>query len=64
MVVTCSTSRPWTDGELTVLELCATSGLPALVIALKLGRDVDSVRGMAAETGVRLIGEPQPGRKR
>ncbi|MGZ0146035.1 hypothetical protein ACXJJ3_03090 [Kribbella sp. WER1] len=50
-------TEPWSAGDLTVLQRCATAGLPTVVIALKLGRCVDAVRGKAAEAGVALVGE-------
>lgn len=55
------TARPWSAGELTVLERCATAGLPAVMIALQLGRGVDAVRGKAAETGVPLLRDSRGG---
>jgi hypothetical protein len=54
MSLTNSTADPWTTGDLTILERCASVGLPAVVIALKLGRCVSAVRVKAAEYGVRL----------
>ena len=56
-------ARPWSAGDLAVLECCATIGLPTLVIALKLGRRVEAVRGKAAETGVALDGDRRHGNR-
>ncbi|MBP2352059.1 hypothetical protein JOF29_003142 [Kribbella aluminosa] len=55
-------ARPWSVGDLKALERCATAVLPALVIALKLGRGVLAVQGKRpssayrrSETGQRIV---------
>jgi hypothetical protein len=52
--LTSSAGGSWTQGDQIVLEQCVSVGLPTVVIALKLGRCVETVRTKAAETGVRL----------
>ncbi|NIK58573.1 hypothetical protein [Kribbella shirazensis] len=54
MSVISSSEASWTRGDQLVLERCVSAGLPTVVIALKLGRCVETVRVKAAETGIQL----------
>ncbi|MFI5693762.1 hypothetical protein ACIA58_18100 [Kribbella sp. NPDC051586] len=51
-------ARPWTVAELAWLRRLAATGLPPVMIALKLQRPVQKVREAAAREGITIVPSP------
>lgn len=57
-----SRNRPWTEEDDTLLRHSLGAREPASVVAEKLGRTVDAIRGRAQVLGLRIVSRVRPWR--